>query len=146
MKSCVWKAGEEILGRERKTQPDWFIENAETLKPLIESKNRAHNQIIRTNSVANRKEFRKQQKIVKSAVDKAKEEWIKRIASEGEKAKKDGRTRWDSIRKLQTADEGRRPSRSTAVLKEDGELTKNPEEARSRWYRHFSNILNIPSE
>ena len=23
---------------------------------------------------------------------------------------------------------------------------KNPEEIRSRWYRHFSNILNIPSE
>ena len=41
---------------------------------------------------------------------------------------------------------GRMPSRSTAVLKEDGEQTKNPAEVRSRWYRHFSNILNIPSE
>ena len=74
-------------------QPDWFLENAESLKPLIESKNRAHNQMIRANSVASRKEFRKQQRIVKLAVDKTKEEWIKRIASEGEKAKKDGRTR-----------------------------------------------------
>ena len=146
LKSCIWKAGEEILGRERKTQPDWFQENAEYLKPIIESKNRAHNQMIRTNSVATRKEFRRQQRIVKSAVDRAKEEWIKRIASEGEKAKKDGRTRWESIRKLQTAHAGRRSSRSTAILKEDGELTKNPEEVRSRWYRHFSNILNIPSE
>lgn len=41
---------------------------------------------------------------------------------------------------------GWRPSRSTAVLKEDGELTKDAEQVRSRWYRHFSNILNIPSE
>ena len=138
LKSCIWKAGEETLGRERKIQPDWFLENAESLKPLIESKNRAHNQMIRSNSVANRKEFRKQQRIVKLAVDNVKEEWIKRIASEGENAKKDGRTRWNSIRKLQMAHAGRRPSRSTAILKEDGELMKNPKEVRSRWYRHFS--------
>ena len=102
--------------------------------------------MLRSNSVTSRKEFRKQQRIFKLAVDKAKEEWIRRIASEGEKVKKDGRTRWDSIRKLQMAHIGRRPSRSTAVLKENGELTKNPEEVISRWYRHFSNILNITSE
>ena len=59
---------------------------------------------------------------------------------------KHGRTRWNSIRKLQKVHVGRRPSRSTAVLNENGELTKNSEEVRSRWYRHFSNILNIPIE
>ena len=31
-------------------------------------------------------------------------------------------------------------------LKENGELTKSPEEIRSRWHRHFTKILNIPSE
>ena len=66
--------------------------------------------------------------------------------AQGEKAVKDGRTRWQSIRKLQMAHTGRRPSRTTAILKEDGELTKSPEEVRSRWKRHFSKILNIPSE
>ena len=43
LKSCIWKAGEEIIGQERKNQPDLLLENAESLKPLIESKNRAHN-------------------------------------------------------------------------------------------------------
>ena len=80
---------------------------------------------------------------MKAAVDRAKEEWVKQIALEGEKSK-DGRTRWNSIRKLQMAHARRRPSRSTAILTEDGELS--PEEVRSRWHRHFSNILNIPSE
>ena len=32
------------------------------------------------------------------------------------------------------------------MLKEDGELTKSPEEVRSCWHSHFTNILNIPSE
>ena len=90
--------------------------------------------MIKANSVASRKEFRKQQRIVKLAVDKGKEEWIKRIASEGEKAKKDGKTKWNRIRKRQMIHAGRRPSRSTAVLKEEGELTKNPKGVRSRWY------------
>ena len=45
VKSCICKAGEDIIGRERKHQPDWFLENAESLKPLIESKNQAHNQM-----------------------------------------------------------------------------------------------------
>ena len=116
------------------------------LEPLIESKNKAHNQMMKSDSVASRKEFRKHERKVKVAVDKAKEEWVKKVAVEGEKVKKNGRTRWNSIRKLQMADVGQRPSRSTAILKENGELTKSPEEVRSRWHRHFSNILNIPSE
>ena len=45
LKSCILKA-EEIVGRERKNQPDWFLENAESLKPLTESENRAHNQML----------------------------------------------------------------------------------------------------
>ena len=102
--------------------------------------------MIQSDTIASQKEFRRHQRIVKEAVDKAKEQWIRNTTQEGEKAVKDRQTRWKSIRKLQMAHAGRRPSRSTAVLKEDGKLTKSPEEVRSRWHRHFTKILNIPSE
>lgn len=142
LKNCILKSGEEVLvGRAKKTHPDWFVENRDTLQPLIEAKDKAHHQMIQSNTVSRCKEFRKHQRKVKVAVDKAKEEWITRTAQEGEKAVKDGRTRWKSIRKLQMAHAGRRPSRPTAVLKEDGELTKTPEQVRSCWHRH----LNVPS-
>ena len=36
--------------------------------------------------------------------------------------------------------------RLTAVLKENVELTRSPEEVRVCWYRNFTKILNIPSE
>ena len=75
-----------------------------------------------------------------------KEVWIKKTVKEEEMEVNDGQTRWKSIKKLQMAHAGHRLSRSTAVLKEDGELTTSPEEVRSRWHRHFTQILNIPSE
>ena len=77
--------------------------------------------------MAAKREYRRQQRIVKRAVDKVKEEWIRRVAMEGEAAKKDGRARWDSIRRLQRVHTGCRPIRPNAVRKEDGELTQGPE-------------------
>ena len=59
--------------------------------------------------------------------------------------KEDGKQRWKSVRQLQMAFAGRRPTRPSAVLKVDGEVTKTPEETKQRWYEHFNSILNIHS-
>ena len=40
----------------------------------------------------------------------------------------------------------RRPARPTVLLKENGEMTKSPDEAVLRWDEHFNKILNIPSQ
>ena len=56
------------------------------------------------------------------------------MAAEGEAANRDGQVRWGSIHKLQMAHSGRRPVKTAAVLKTDGELTKGPEEVVDRWY------------
>ena len=65
---------------------------------------------------------------MKVAVDNAKEDWICRVVKEGKAARKDGCTRWKSIRRLQLAQAGRRPTRSTVVMKENGSLTQGPKE------------------
>ena len=80
------------------------------------------------------------------AVYKAKDEWVHKVALEGAEASKDGRTRWKRIRKLQMTHSGRRPTRQTTLLKENRELTANPEEVTAQWHGHFKKILNIPSE
>ena len=82
---------------------------------------------------------------MQKAVSNAKREWILKVAAEGEEAVKDGRTRWDCIRKLQRVHGGRRPVRPTAVLKDDGQLTKGPEEVLDHWYQHFKKVLNVQS-
>ena len=114
------------------------------MSPLIKAKDDVHLRVIQCNISANRKEFRRYQSKVKVAVDNAKEEWICRVAKEREAAKKDGCTRWKSIRKLQLAHAGRRSTRPTAVMKENGSLTQGFEEVRVRWHQHFVKILNIP--
>ena len=35
--------------------------------------------------------------------------------------------------------------RPTAILKDDGQLTKRPEEALDCWHQHFRKVLNIQS-
>ena len=92
-------AAEKVVGRGKRKQPDWF-EDSEKLSPLIKAKDDAHLRMIQCNTSANPKEFRRHQRRVKVAVDNAKGEWICRVAKEGEAAKKDGCTRWKSIRKL----------------------------------------------
>ena len=146
LKKCIMNAAESTIGREKRDQPDWFLENAHVITPLIEAKNQAHRKMLQSNSIQSRKEFRRHQRRVKMAVHEAKDEWVRKVALEGAEASKDGKTRWKSIRKLQTAHSGRRPTRQTALLKENGDLTASPEEVTARWHGHFTKILNIPSE
>ena len=79
------------------------------------------------------------------AVQTAKEKWILRVASEGEKAVKDGRMRWNCIRKLQLAHAGWRSIKPSAVMKEDGVPTADLDEENCCWHRHFTKLLNITS-
>ena len=68
--------------------------------------------------------------MVKAAVDEAKEEWVRRLAKDAERAKKDGKQRWKGFRQLQVFFLGRRPCRPTALLKENGNLTRRPIEVK----------------
>ena len=146
LKACVVAAAEESLGRAGKKQPEWFEANLVSLIPLIDTKNKARAMVLMSNTPANRRGFRQSQRVVKKAVCAAKESWICQVAKEGEAAKKDGRIRWDSIRRLQRVEAGCRPTRPSVVRKEDGSLTQGPEEVMKRWHQHFVRVLNIPSE
>ena len=146
LKDCIVAAAEEVVGRGRRKHPEWFEESSETLMPLVEAKNRAHQRVLQSNTIADRKEFRRHQRLVKRAVDKAKEDWICRVVKEAEAAVKDGRTRWDRVRRLQQAQAGRRSIKPSTVWKEDGTLTQGNEEVTRRWSQHFLKVLNIPSE
>lgn len=76
----------------------------------------AHNRMLQSSSSMHCKEFGRHQGKLKMAIDNAKEEWIRKVTLEGEKATKDGQTRWKSIRKLQMAHAGRRPIGPIALL------------------------------
>ena len=143
---CIMETAEQCVGREWKKQPDWFYDAIDTLMPLVHAKRRAYCCFLKANTIAAKKEFRRHQRIVKKAVDEAKEAWINAMSMEAVCAGKNERRRWESIRKLQLAHAGRRPSRPTRLCKMDGNLTSGPEEVKLTWHEHFSRVLNITSQ
>ena len=49
---------------------------------------------------------------MKKAVDEAKEAWIRAVVAEVDGVRTDGKMKWMSIRKLQMAHAGRKPTRT----------------------------------
>ena len=103
LKRCIVETDEDCLGWARKRQPDWFLDVIDTLKPLVAANRRAQCKFLHDHTNSSKKEFRQHQRIVKKAVDEAKEAWISRVTREAETARKNGKQRWTSIRKLQMA-------------------------------------------
>ena len=58
--------------------------------PLIQKKNEAHERMLQNHSTKNRKEFHRQRRVVKEAVQAAKERRVLQVARGGEKGGKDG--------------------------------------------------------
>ena len=80
---------------------------------------------------------------MKRAVDEAKETWISKVISDAEHSRdsRDGKLRWDCIKKLLAAFHGRQPAHS---VRQDG--TTGPEELKQLWYGYFSQVLNVTSQ
>ena len=81
------------------------------------------NKVLQDNTTASRKAFKRQQRLVKTAVDKATEEWMSKVVDDAETAKKDGHLCWKCIRQLQMVHAGRKPKRPTTLITSNGELT-----------------------
>ena len=74
----VSAAAKVVVGQGNRNQPGWCEETSEELEPLIVLKNEAETRILRSISVAARKEFRWQQQRVKRA-ETGPKEWIRRV-------------------------------------------------------------------
>ena len=81
---------EAVRGQGKKRQPDWFIQAADMLQPLLQAKQHAHNKMLHINIIVNRREFKRHRRIVKHSVDSVK---ICKVSEEAERSKTDGRSR-----------------------------------------------------
>ena len=145
LKDGIMTTADASVGHARKKQPDWFIDATDILTPLLDDKAKARQKYLQVQSSSARSEFRLCQRLVKRAVDEAKEAWISKVIGDAEH-NRDGKLRWDCIKKLQTAFHGRRPARSVRLQKQDSNLTTGPEELKPLWHKHFSKVLNVTSQ
>ena len=127
------------------SNPECFEDSYSELKPLIDKKNDAYRKFLQVGTRSRRSAFKSLQQMVRKFVVKAKENWVNKVATEGEAVRQDGQVRWGSICRLQRIHSVRRPVKVAAVLKTNGELTKGPEEVTECWYEHFKKLLTIQS-
>ena len=135
----------DVLSHGRQHQRTWCLSKKAVLEPLIESKQKAHNQLLAQDTPANRRTLRSAQRVVAKAVQHAKEDWISAMTDKAVRAQRDGSIRWRSIDQLCGVHRGRQPVTTSAVRDEQGNLTTNPADSAARWYQHFDRLLNIQS-
>ena len=68
------------------------------------------------------------------------------IVSEAERCRFDGALVWQCIRSLQWASKGLVPITIHAIKDENGQVCTTRDSQHQRWCRHFSAVLNIPSQ
>lgn len=134
---------ERTVGHTRQEKPDWFLESTDILMLLLQMKMKCMKECYRTTvyqmvrSSVGSKEWQMSQ-----AVQAAKEKWILRVASEGEKAVK------DEVELYQETAVGScwmEIDQAQCCAKEGGVPTAGLDEESSRWHRHFTKLLTITS-
>jgi len=114
--SSIMSSAEECIGRGYRSHPEWFEDNVEILKLLIDNKNEALQKWLQRDTRSCKCFFRQCQWAEQKAVIKAKEVWIQKAPSDAEAAVKDGKVRWNNIHRLRVY-RGHIP---TAIFKDNG--------------------------
>ena len=143
------ETAQEVLGWERRKQPDWFRHNSKDLEELIAKRNKHFKQWLNSGKSTDQREYVALRQEVARAVKKAKNDWLQEKAKEIESRMQSGSSRrgvWNSLKDIQKGRAGRRPLNSKAVRKTNGEICKGPEETLNRWQEHFNSLLNISSD
>ena len=146
MKSALCKAANSTLGTSLRKKADWFEESAGVLRPMLEKRRGAYLKWQDTGNQRERKKFAEIRSVVRRAVRDAKNGWFLRKAQEAECGKHRGKIVWSCIRDIHRGRRGLVPMRAVVVKDEEGNPCKTPEAQQQRWRRHFSEILNLPSE
>lgn len=141
--SALTEAADDVLGRVRNSQPDWFRESMEELKPLLQHRNDAYRRWLNSKKSVDLSRFKEARNASRRAVRNTKNRWFQEKAEEAERERFGGKKVWKCIRDMQRGRRGLRPSREVNIHNEDGEPCKTTDAQHQRWRQHFNSVLNI---
>jgi len=115
--------------------------------PLIhvDEKNACRKRMLQSDILSVRREFCECQHAVKAAVDKARKNWILKVANQVESVMSKGEVYWESMKKLQAVYHGCKPVWVSTAVDENSCMLTNHSDVCARWQHHFLNVLNVPS-
>jgi len=144
-RDTTYSTAKEILGCTKRKHQDWFDENDEEIKKLLDEKHRLLKEYLNDrNSVTKKAAFCKIRSQVQSKLRVMKDTWLKRKAEEIQKHAdtKNSKLFYDAIKAVH----GPQPSGTSPLLSADGTtLITDNDEIISRWAEHFNKILNQTS-
>ena len=85
MQAAMVHTAEEILGKVKKRQPNWFQDSDDRLTPYLQAKNSAYRKWLNSSDRQNLTSFMKARGRAKREVRRAKEKWFKRKAEKAER-------------------------------------------------------------
>jgi len=144
-KTGMSKAAEMVLGRSKRRQPDWFLDNKQALEVLITKRNNMFARWLKTCCPHDRQRYVMQRRAVAREIRRCKNAWFQEKAHEVELAVRRGRGAWKGLREIQRGRAGLRPVRPRAVKDLEGKLCAGHDSTLQRWHQHFSAVLNVPS-
>ena len=147
LSSDLYKTAKEVLPLKHKPQPEWFEADEKNLLQLIEERNAAVSAKIIRNTRSNTNRLRCTRKKLKSAISKAKNNWISDVCTnlnESAASRKGTKVSWDSIKRLKNGFTKPKPSAEKKMTKEDGSKAQTKEENAEVFRVHFEKLYSRP--
>ena len=149
LEKALKRSAQTELPLKAKAQPGWFTAAEGTLLPLINARNQAMKRQFDRHTRSHTKTVKATRKALKSAVSKAKNDWIlsqSKTANDAKVGKGGTKQCWDAVNKLKHGLSKTKPSTERAMKKEDGSVCKTPEENAEVFRAHFEKLYGRTPE
>ena len=147
LSSDMYSAAMEVLPLKSRPQPEWFEANEQNLLNLIEERNLAISAKINRNTRSTTMRLRKARKKLKTAISKAKNDWIANVCNtlnQSSASRKGTKICWDSIKRLRDGFTKPKTSTERKMSKEDGTKAQTSEENAEVFRAHFERLYSRP--
>ena len=145
LRELIYSTATETLGPQTRKHKDWFDENSEDIKQLLDEKHHLHQAYINNpKSTARRDALNNIRKTVQQKLRQMQDDWLGNKADEiqGYADRRDYKNFYDALKEVY----GPTPSGSSPLLSADGNtLITDKEKILERWVEHFDDVLNRPS-
>ena len=91
MRATLVDIAEEVLGKVKKRQPDWFLDSKDHLTSYLQARNSAYRKWLDSSDRQDLMSFREARGRAKREVKRAKQEWFKRKVEVAEKERFGGK-------------------------------------------------------
>ena len=144
-RSLLSESATNTIGHRKRVHRDWFDENDENIKALLDAKQKAFVEWQNApSSISKRDKFKHLQRQAQTSLRKMQDEWWERKADEVQRYAdtQNSKLFFSAIKEVYGP-----PKPCTApLLSADGStLLKEKTSINARWREHFSNLLNRPS-